>query len=54
MTERGEEKEELGLLAEHDARMEAMDEFIEWALAEWGEPSEEEKRRADEIWEQMK
>ena len=25
-------------------------EFIEWATAEWGEPTSDEKARAEEIW----
>ncbi len=53
-TEREAMEEALQLLAEHDARMDAMDEFIEWATEEWGEPSAEAKARADEIWKQLK
>lgn len=42
-------EEALRLLAEKDAQRDAMDEFIEHALAEWGEPTEAEKARAAEI-----
>ena len=49
-TEREAVEEGLKLLAEQDARLDAMHEFIEWAAAEWGEPTEEEKARAREIW----
>lgn len=27
-----------------------MQEFIDWATAEWGSPTEAERSRADEIW----
>lgn len=42
-------EEALRLLAEKDTQRDAMDEFVECALAEWGEPSEAEKARAEEI-----
>lgn len=48
-TEREAIEEGLRLLAERDAQQDAMDEFVECALAEWGEPSEAEKARAEEI-----
>ena len=31
-------------------RFDAMTEFIEWATAEWGIPTEAEMARAEEIW----
>jgi hypothetical protein len=49
-TEREAVEEGLKLLAERDAQIDAMREFIEWAAAEWGEPTEDEKARAREIW----
>ena len=48
-TEREAIEEGLRLLAKQDAQQDAMDEFVERALAEWGEPSEAEKARAEEI-----
>ena len=39
-------------MATQNERLDAMREFIEWAEAEWGEPTEEEKARAREIWQQ--
>ncbi len=49
-TEREAMEEALELLAARDAQMDSMQEFIDWASAEWGEPTSEEKQRADEIW----
>ena len=49
-TEREAVEEGLKLLAERDAQVDAMHEFIEWATAEWGEPTEDEKARSEEIW----
>jgi len=49
-TEREAMEEALALLAERDAQMDAMQQFVDWATAEWGEPTEEEKARADRIW----
>ncbi len=49
-TEREAVEEGLRLLAERDAQLDAMNEFIEWATAEWGEPTEAEAARAEEIW----
>jgi hypothetical protein len=43
-------EEALELLAVRDAQRDAMQEFIDWATAEWGRPSEAERARADEIW----
>ena len=48
-TEREAMEEALALLAERDARVDAMDDFIEWATAEWGEPTATERRQAAEI-----
>ena len=36
--------------ASYAALLDAMDDFVEWALAEWGEPTEAEAARAEEIW----
>jgi hypothetical protein len=33
-----------------DARRDAMAEFVDRALAEWGEPTEAERAQADETW----
>lgn len=49
-TERQAMEEALRLLAERDAQRDALDRFIGWALAEWGEPTPDEKAKADEIW----
>lgn len=49
-TEREAVEEGLRLLAERDTQVDAMHEFIEWATAEWGEPTVDEKARAEEIW----
>lgn len=49
-TEREAVEEALELLAVRDAQRDAMQEFIDWATAEWGRPSEAERARADEIW----
>ena len=40
----------LELLAARDTQHDAMHNFIDWATTEWGEPTNEEKQRADEIW----
>lgn len=48
-TEREAVEEGLRLLAERDAQLDAMNEFVEWATAEWGEPTEAETGRAEEI-----
>ena len=50
-TEREAVEEALALLVARDARLDAMDEFIEWATEAWGEPTAEERERAAEIWE---
>lgn len=49
-TEREAVEQALTLLVERDAQLDAMDEFVEWARTEWGEPTVEEKRRAETIW----
>lgn len=49
-TEREAVEEGLHLLAKRDAQLDAMDDFIVWAIAEWGEPTEAEVARAEEIW----
>lgn len=49
-TEREAVEEALALLAQRDAQLDAMDDFIDWATAEWGEPSQDERLRAEEIW----
>ncbi len=49
-TERQAMEEALELLVERDAQMDAMQQFIEWATAEWGDPTDEENSRADKIW----
>ena len=49
-TEREAVEEGLKLLAERDAQADAMREFVEWATAEWGEPTEAEAARAEGIW----
>jgi len=43
-------EEALELLAARDAQLDSMQNFIDWATGEWGEPTDEEKQRADEIW----
>ncbi len=49
-TEREAVEEALALLAERDAQMDAMANFVETAIAAWGEPTDEEREAADEIW----
>lgn len=49
-TEREAMEEALELLAARDAQMDSMREFIDWATIEWGEPTEQDKQRADQIW----
>lgn len=48
-TERAAMEEALALLAARDTQLDAMTEFVEWATAEWGEPSPAERARAAEI-----
>ena len=48
-TEREAMEEALALLAERDAQFDAMADFVEWAKAEWGEPSPQAHARAAEI-----
>ncbi len=49
-TEREAMEEALELLAARDAQRDAMQDFIDWATAEWGTPTRAELKRADEIW----
>ena len=49
-TEREAVEEALELLARQDARLDAMAAFVDYAAVAWGEPSDEERRRAEEIW----
>lgn len=49
-TEREAMEDALELLAARDAQTDSMQDFINWATTEWGEPSNDEKQRADEIW----
>ena len=48
-TEREAMEEALALLAERDAQLDAMRDFVDWAEAEWGYPTDDDHRRADEI-----
>jgi len=49
-TEREAMEEALELLAERDAQRDAMAAFVSWAHAEWGPPTDDDRRAADEIW----
>ncbi|CAN5825967.1 hypothetical protein BH24ACT15_BH24ACT15_19070 [soil metagenome] len=49
-TEREAVEEALELLAARDAQRDAMQEFIDWATAEWGTPTAAERARAEEVW----
>jgi len=49
-TEREAVEDALELLAARDAQRDAMEEFVDWATAEWGSPTEAERARANEIW----
>lgn len=49
-TEREAVEEALTLLAERDAQRDAMRDFVDWAVAEWGEPTSQEKAAVDAIW----
>ena len=49
-TEREAMEEALQLLAERDAQLDAMAEFVTWAYAEWGAPSDADRSEADQIW----
>ncbi len=49
-TEREAMEEALELLAQRDAQRDAMQEFVRWATAEWGPPSDEERAQAAAIW----
>ena len=49
-TEREAMEEALSLLAARDAKLDAMREFVDWARAEWGAPTADERAMADKIW----
>lgn len=49
-TEREAVEEALELLAARDAQRDAMQEFIDWATAEWGTPTAAERAQAEEVW----
>ena len=53
-TERAAMEEALALLAERDNQLDAMAEFVEWAKAEWGEPTAKERARARSVIEQVR
>lgn len=42
-------EEALALLAQRDRQLDTMADFVEWAHAEWGEPSDAARVRATEI-----
>ena len=48
-TEREAMEEALALLAERDEQLDAMRDFVEWAKNEWGHPTEDDQKRADDI-----
>ncbi len=52
-TERRAVEEALALLVEHDERAIAMQEFLDWAADNWGEPDDEARARAAEIMSQL-
>ena len=37
-------------LAARESPLDAVNAFVEWAVTEWGEPTEAEAARAEEIW----
>lgn len=49
-TERQAMEEALALLAERDAKLDALADFVAWAKAEWGEPTTEDRATAAELW----
>lgn len=49
-TEREAMEEALALLAERDAKLDALADFVAWARAEWEEPTPEDRAMADELW----
>ena len=49
-TERAAMEEALELLAQRDAQMDALAEFVQWATDAWGGPSLDDAATADEIW----
>ncbi len=50
-TEREAMEEALKLLAQRDTQLDAMADFVDWAIAEWGHPTREDHEAADKIWE---
>ena len=48
-TERAAMEEALALLAQRDAQLDAMQDFVKQAHAEWGLPTDEERVRAAQI-----
>ena len=48
-TQREAVEQGLELLAKQDAREAALQEFINWATTEWGEPTNAERRQAEKI-----
>ena len=48
-TEREAVEEALALLAKRDAQLDAMANFVEWAHAEWGNPTDEERSIAETL-----
>ena len=51
-TEREAMEEALALLAERDAKLDALADFVAWAKAEWGEPTPDDRSAAAELWAQ--
>ena len=49
-TEREAMEEALALLAERDAKLDALDDFVAWAKSEWGAPNLKEQTAATELW----
>lgn len=49
-TEREAMEEALALLAERDAKLDALADFVAWAKVEWGEPTAEDRSAAAELW----
>ena len=43
-------EEALSLLAERDAKHDALEDFVKWAKSEWGDPTTEERKAADALW----
>lgn len=53
-TERQAVEEGLELLAQRDAQLDALAEFVDWAHANWGPPSHEDRAQADQLWARAK